>query len=145
MWKNFDLFCSYDKSISTEVLAADEAGASVDLLGYDACTFLAVVGVAGVTLSATHFIELEVQDSADNSSFAAVANAEITDSVTGTNTGTFAKIDASSEADAVFKTTYIGAERYAKAIVNFSGTHGTGTPIAIIAIRHAKHGDNPGV
>ena len=115
------------------------------MLGYDAVTFLAIVGVGGITLTATHFIELEVQDSADDSTFAAVADAELTDSVTGTNTGTFGVINSEATDDALFKTTYIGSERYVMPVVEFTGTHGTGTPVANVAIRHAKHGDNPGV
>ena len=145
MWKNFDLHCAYNLSISAEVLTADEVGASVDMKDYDACTFLAVVGVSGDTLSGSVYIELEVQDSADDSSFAAVADAELTDSVTGTNTGTFSLINDPAEDDVVAKTTYIGSERYVLCNVNVTGTHSNGTPISVIAIRHAKHGDNPGV
>lgn len=145
MWKNFDLFCSYSKVVTAEVLTADTDGSSVDMVDYDACTFLAMVGVSGDTLSGSVYIELEVEESVDDSSFTDVADADLTDYVAGTNDGTFALINDPAEDDVLAKTTYIGSKRYVRPVVNVTGTHTNGTPISIIAIRHAKHGDNPGV
>lgn len=120
------------------VITSDTNCTAVDLLGYGGVTFLALVGESGDTLSGSVYIELEVEDSADNSTFADAANAELSDYVTGTNTGTFAVIDAAAEDDAVYKTTYRGDKRYCRPVVNVTGTHSNGTPIGIVAIRHGK-------
>lgn len=135
MFKDFENNMKYDQVVDPVVISADADGTSVDLLGYEGVTFLVLVGESGDTLGAGVYVELEVEDSADNSTFADCANAEITNAVTGNNTGTFAKIDAAAEDDAVFATTYVGGQRYVRPVINVTGTHTNGIPIGIVAIR----------
>ncbi len=109
--------------------------AAVDLAGYDGCLLIASIGESGDTLGAALHIQCEVQDSDDDSTYAAVADAKLTNTVTGSATGTFCKVDAAAEDDAAFMTQYNGAKRYVKVNVNRTGNHATGTPMSIVAIK----------
>lgn len=125
-----------DQVVDPVVITADANGASVDMVGYNWCTFLALIGESGDTLSGSVKIELEVEESDDDSSFTDVADAELQNYVAGTNDGCFGLIDAAAEDDAVYKGTYRGGSRYVRPVINVTGTHTNGTPIGIVAIRH---------
>ncbi len=140
--KNFDLEHSVSQVHDPDTMTGDADGASVDMVDYDRCTFLALVGASGDTLSATVKVELEVEESDDDSSFTDVADADLTSWVAGVNDGCFGVIDAAAEDDAVYKTTYKGSKRYVRPVINIVGTHSNGIPIGIVAIRHGKHGDS---
>lgn len=135
MFRDFENNMKYDQVVDPVLIKADADGASVDLLGYKGVTFLALVGESGDTLSGTVYVELEVEDSADDSTFADCADTLITNEVAGNNDGTFAKIDAAAEDDDVFATTYTGPKRYVRPVINVSGTHTNGIPIGIVAVR----------
>ena len=126
-------------SVVTATITADTNGTSVDMQGYKSCAFYAVVGNSGDTLSSSVKIELEIEDSPDDSTWTDAADADIradgTTAVTGTNTGTFALIDAPAEDSTVFVGEYTGNERYVRPVINVTGTHTNGTPIGIIAVR----------
>lgn len=114
----------------------DANGTGVDMTGYDRCTFLVDLGESNDTLSGSVKIELEVEESDDDSTYTDVADADLSDVVTGTNTGCFGVIDAAAEDAAIFSTTYKGTSRYVRPVINVSGTHTNGTPLGVIAIRH---------
>lgn len=125
----------HDQVIDPVVLTADADGASVDMQQYEHVAFYALVGESGDTLSGTVYLELELEESADDSTFTDVADADMTNTVTGNNDGTFAKIDAAAEDDAVYMTQYKGSKRYVRPVVNISGTHSNGIPVGILAER----------
>ncbi len=125
-----------EQVVDPAVITSDTDGSSVDLLGYNWVTFLALVGESGDTLSGSVKIELEVEDSDDDSTFADAADADVQGFVAGTNDGCFAVIDAAAEDDATYKCTYKGSSRYVRPVINVTGTHTNGTPIGIVAIRH---------
>lgn len=108
--------------------------AAVDLQGYDGCILIASIGESGDTLGASLHIQCEVQDSPDDSTYTAVADAKLTNTVTGSATGTFCKVDAAAEDDAAYMTQYNGSKRYLKVNVNRTGNHANGTPMSIVAI-----------
>lgn len=136
MLRDFINNLKVDQVVDPVVISADADGASVDLLGYNKVTFLALIGESGDTLSGSVKVELEIEDSADDSSFSDAADADVEGFVAGTNDGCFAVIDAAAEDDAVFKATYHGPERYVRPVINITGTHTNGIPIGILAIRH---------
>ena len=135
MPRDFENNIAHTQLVDPAAATADVTSASVDMLGYGSVAFYVLVGATGDTLDGSNYIELEIQDSADDSTFAAVADVEITNSVTGTNTGTFALINAATEDDAVYMTEYKGSERYVLVEVNVTGTHTNGTPIGVLALR----------
>lgn len=113
----------------------DVNSASVDLKEHDGCLLVVNVGESNDTLSGSVYLELEVEHSDDNSAWSDCANTDISSSVTGTNTGTFAKIDDAAEDATVYSVAYLGRKRYVRVVVNVTGTHTNGTPLAASAIR----------
>lgn len=118
---------------------ADVNSSSLDLRGYEDAVIQFHLGDSADTLSGTNKIELEIEESDDNSNWTDVANADLTNYVTATNPGTVALIDAPTEDQAVFTVGYKGTKRYIRGVVNYSGTHSTGIPVAITGIRKALH------
>jgi len=124
-----------DQVVDPVVITADANGASVDMKGYNSVAFYALIGESGDTLSGSVYIELEVEESTDNSTFTDAPDADVRGSVAGTNVGTFGKIDDAAEDDAVYSCQYIGGQRYVRPVINVTGTHTNGTPIGILAVR----------
>lgn len=120
-------------------LTADVDCTGVDMQAYEDVSFYVLVGESGDTLSGSVMIELEVEESADDSTYTDCADADLSSSVTGTNTGTFAVIDAAAEDDAVFQVQYYGDKRYVRVVVNVTGTHSNGTPIGAISLQTPKY------
>ena len=110
--------------------------AGVDMIGYNALMFIANIGTSGDTLSGSVYLELEVQHSIDDSTWVAATDAMISSSVTGTNTGTFAKIvlagDTQNYTVGVLDPTEF---QYWRVLVRATGTHTNGTPLGVVALK----------
>lgn len=116
--------------------AGDITSTTVDLLGYDSLALYGMVGITAETWSGSVYLELQVEESDDDSTYTAVANADITNAVTGSAVGTFAKMTVSTTDDVqVYMTEYRGSKRYVQVIVNVTGTQTSGTPVAVLAIK----------
>lgn len=124
-----------DQVIDPVVISADADGSSVDMRGYNSVAFFALIGESGDTLSGSVYIELEVEESIDDSSFTDAPDEDVRGYVAGTNDGTFGLIDAAAEDDAVYSCQYTGGKRYVRPVINVTGTHTNGTPIGILAVR----------
>lgn len=134
-----------DKKVS-QVLApavrTADANGEIDRKGYDALTIEANFGAEGVTLSGTDKIEIVIEHSdTSGSGHVAVDAADIivpdnapTGAQAPDSNGTVFVADGNSDIPAVAAFGYKGSKRYVKVTLNFSGTHGTGTPTAITAI-----------
>lgn len=123
------------QSLAPAVRDADANGTGVDLQGFESATVLIDMGAEGITLSTTNKIEIELEHSDDDSTYTDVAAGD----VIGASSGTIATFDANSEIPAVSSVGYIGGKRYIRAVANFSGTHGTGTPVAVSVVKsHAR-------
>lgn len=116
-----------------QVVNADTAISAIDTLGYDQVVVQFHLGNSADTLSGTNKIELEIEHG-DTTTTSDCADTDLSASVTGTNTGTAALIDAPSEDSTTVTVEYIGGKRYIKPVCNFSGTHSTGTPIGITVL-----------
>lgn len=125
------------QTLNPDTYTADNDGqdATVDLQNFGSALIVACVGESGDTLSGSVKIELEVEESDDDTTFTDVADADLTTVVSGTNTGTYAVIDDAAEDDAVYVTSYKGSSRYIGTPVNLTGTHTNGTPIGIAVLR----------
>ena len=128
-----------DQVIDPAVITADTNSTSVDMKDYNSVAFYALVGESGDTLSGSVMLELEIEDSADDTTFADAADADVRNFVAGTNDGTFAVIDAAAEDDAVFLGQYDGNERYVRCVLQITGTHTNGIPVGVIAVRTGKN------
>ena len=127
------------QSIAPAVLDADANGTGVDTKGFENVAIVIDTGVEGITLSGTNKIEFELEHSDDDSTYVDMASADVNGTL-GTN-GLVLTLDANGETPQVSEIDYLGAKRYVRVVANFSGTHGTGTPIAASVIlgkpRHA--------
>lgn len=128
-----------DQVVDPAVHTADADGASVDMQDYERVTFIALVGETGDTLGSGVRLELEIEDSDDDSTFADAADADVVNYVDGANDGCFGVIDAAAEDDTYKICTYIGGSRYVRPVVNLVGTHTNGIPVGIVAIRQGKN------
>ncbi len=118
------------------VLSADTLSAKFDLQDVSDLMLLLSVGVAGDTWSTSNKIEIEVQDSPDDSTYTACADAVISNPVSGaTSTGTMAKLtNSTTHASQIYACAYRGNQRYVKVNINFTGTHSTGDPYEVIGL-----------
>ena len=87
------------------------------------------VGVGGITFSGTNKVEFVLTHSDDNSTYTNVATADVLGAGTVTS-GIIKSLIAAHATAAAYRFGYIGGKRYLKLLADFSGTHGTGTPIA---------------
>lgn len=112
----------------------DANGAAADLQDFQGAMVVAHLGASGDALSGSLKIELELEHSDDNSTFTDCADADLSAAVTGTNTGTFAVVDASGEDSKAYKVGYKGNKRYVRVVYNITGTHTNGTPSSAVII-----------
>ncbi|MFO0906790.1 MAG: hypothetical protein U0835_00220 [Isosphaeraceae bacterium] len=114
---------------------ASANSASVDLQNYDSAAFLLNVGAAGDTWSGTNRVEASLQESDDNSTWTAVADADMLSVVSGGQaTGTFKVFNANAQAGQLYVTGYRGNKRYVRVALTNFGTTSTGTPMDVIAV-----------
>ncbi len=123
--------------IVNAVKNSDTNCTGVTTKGYSETIFLVDMGNSADTLSGSNYIELEVEESDDNSNYTDVANANLVNYVTGNNVGTFAVVNDPAEDSTVFMTGYRGEKLYVRPVISFTGTHSTGTPISVLAIQKA--------
>lgn len=126
------------EAIAPAVLAADNTPAAIDLLDYGAAVLSLHIGVGGITFSSSNKIEFVLTHSDDDSTYTAVtADDLVKDSLAPATitSGIIRSLTAAHAAATLQKLGYIGGKRYLKLLADFSGTHGTGTPIAASVVR----------
>jgi hypothetical protein len=104
-------------------------GLTADLKGYETAVVVFQIGASADTLSGSVLLTLTVQESANDSTWTTVADADLEG---GAN---LIVIDASTEDDVIHVRGYKGGKRYLRAFVDFTGTHTNGTPIAAVIAR----------
>tara|TARA_Y100000593_G_scaffold94776_1_gene195931 strand:- start:3571 stop:4032 length:462 start_codon:yes stop_codon:yes gene_type:complete len=97
------------------------------------------VGESGDTLSSTVKWDYILQDSSDNSTFAAVTDTTRVTYGTVDSSGIFATVDAAAEDDAAYTIGYVGPERYVRVAVTKTGTHTNGTPHGVVGLTAPIH------
>lgn len=142
MLRDVDHGASVAQSLDPIIITADKNGDTVDLQGYSSALIVLNTGISGDTLSGTVYLEYEVEESDDDSVWTDVADADLTRTVAGNNTGTIAKIDDPAEDDAVHISSYIGTKRYIRVVANVTGTHSNGIETSACVVRgHAQVGN----
>lgn len=127
--------------IGAATLAADNTPAAVDLRGYDAAEIVLSIGIGGITFSGSNKVEFVLTHSDDDSVYTAVTDADML-GVENITAGIIKSLVAAHAAAAVYRFGYKGGKRYLKLLADFSGTHGTGTPIGANVLKAAGH-DSP--
>ncbi len=108
--------------------------ASIDRRGYDGCLAVAMIGVSGDTLSGSVKVDVVAQESDDDSTFTAISNANDLIGATPDANGIIATIDDAAEDDVIVKCGYRGSKRYFRLLLDFTGTHTNGVPVAMLGI-----------
>ena len=133
-------------AVTAHGIAADYAQATpaIDKAGFEGVLFVANVGVTSLATFARRSIQIYIEDSDDDLTYAAAADADVLGAVAGAaQTGTFALIDALSKDNKTYRGGYIGDKQYVKCNVNCVGTMTTtGTPISVTALLGKAH-SNP--
>ena len=114
------------------VKAADTNATGIDTKGFNSSMAIVNVGAPGITFSGTHKVDIILEDSSDNSTFAAVTNNNYVTGGTVGSTGIWQTIDANGDCNAAYGIGYVGPERYYRVVLDFSGTHGTGTVFGVV-------------
>ena len=114
------------------VKAADTNATGIDTKGFNSSMAIVNVGAPGITFSTTHKVDILLEDSSDNSTFAAVTDNNYVTGGTVGSTGIWQTIDADGDCNAVYGIGYVGPERYYRVVLDFSGTHGTGTVFGVV-------------
>lgn len=105
-------------------------GVGIDLANYDGAALLACIGDSGDTLSGSVYMTVGFQESdVLGSGYADIAAADLLGGVNNI------VIDAPAEDQVIVARSYIGAKRYVRVLITFTGTHTNGTPIAGIVIK----------
>ena len=119
------------ESLNAIVKDADTNSTGIDTQGANSAMVIVNVGAPGITFSGSNKVDIKLEDSADNSTFAAVTNNNFVTGGTVDSAGIWQTIDANGECNAVYGLGYVGPERYIRVVLDFSGTHGTGTVFGV--------------
>jgi len=120
--------------IAPDIYTADTTPVSVDCTGYDGATVALAIGVGGITFTTTNKIEFKLEHSNDDSTWVAVATADMIGVTVGAGGIIRSLVAAKAAADVVFYR-YQGARLYLRLTADFGGTHATGTGVSAVLIR----------
>lgn len=113
---------------------ADNTPAAVDLRGFNSAVIALSIGVGGITFSGSNKIEFKLTHSDNNSDYSAVTAADVQGVASVGEGGIIKALIAAHASASVTKVGYVGGKRYLKLLADFSGTHGTATPLSAVAI-----------
>lgn len=114
-------------------LSADNTPAAIDIGNFGAALILILVGIGGITFDTTNKVEFKLTHSDDDSTYTAVAQGDVKGVTVGTG-GIIKSLIAAHAAASLTKVGYHGGKRYLKVLADFSGTHGTATPLAVAVV-----------
>ena len=121
-------------AIAAAALAADNTPPAVDLDGFNSAEIILSVGVGGITFSGTNKVEFKLTHSDDDSTYTEVAAADVIGEDSVGSGGIIKSLTSAHAAAAAYRFGYKGGKRYLKLLADFSGTHGTATPISAVVL-----------
>lgn len=133
MSKDISKNMSAVQAIGPAVLDADNTPAAIDLGNFAGAIIAISVGIGGITFTTTNKVEFKLTHSDDDSTYEAVAQADVKGVTVGTG-GIIKSLVAAHAAASITKVGYNGGKRYLKLLADFSGTHSAGTPISAVVI-----------
>jgi len=125
--------------IPAATYAADNTPAAANLIGFEAAEIALEIGAGGITFDSTNKIEFKLTHSDDDSTYTAVESSDLVGAPEVGTGGIIKSLIAAQAAATVEQFGYIGGKPYVKLLADFSGTHGTGTPIAAQVIKGRPH------
>lgn len=127
------------EAIAPEVLTDDNTPAAIDLQGYESAALAIHVGVGGITFTTTNKVEFKLTHSDDDSTYTAVDVDDVEGLSSVAEGGIVKSLIEAHAAATVTQFGYIGGKRYLKLLADFSGTHGTGTPMSAVVVKGNPH------
>lgn len=126
-----------DLAIAPAVYAADNTPAAVDLNMFQSAVVNLSIGAGGITFDSTNKIEFVLTHSDDGTTYTNVTADDINgkDAPSSVTNGIIKSLTAAHATADVSEIGYIGGKRYLKLLADFSGTHGTGTPICATVVK----------
>ena len=115
------------------IRTGDATGTTVDRKGAQSLTFLVHVGVGGITFDGSNKIDVIMEESDDDSSWSACTDADVI-GATSITSGIVKSFVVEHAAAAVYHYGYRGNKRYARVKLDYTGTHGTGTPTSVVGV-----------
>lgn len=131
----------FSQVLDPAVINSDTDGSQIDVQGFRQNVFYFVVGNSADTLNGTNTITLRLYESDTSGAahtdpgYAEVDDADVIVDPDKDSGAYPVVIDGASEDSRGFAIEYKGAKRYLIAVVDFDGTHATGTPIGIVALQ----------
>ncbi len=119
--------------------------AGLDTRGFDSVELIALLGLSGDTLSGSVKVDVIIEDSDDDTTYAPVTDTNLvlvgSDGVAAApdSSGIVATIDDAAEDEIKIRVGYIGPKRYVQLKFDFTGTHTNGIPIAMLGILSHAH------
>lgn len=130
------------KAFGPAALNSDQTAVVIDLQGYHSAVIVLGIGVGGITFDADNNIEFTARHSDDNVSF---SNLTIDDLVgndapasivaSADSKSSIKRLIAAHAAATAYHIGYIGGKRYLELDIEFTGTHGSATPLFVGVIR----------
>lgn len=117
------------QALNPVVATNTKTSSTIDLKGFDSAVIAIAVGQSGDTLSGSVYWTLAILHSDDDSSYSAVAAADLSN---GANS---LVVNSSALDETIYNFGYTGAKRYLRATATPTGTHTNGTPMGIVALR----------
>lgn len=130
-----DLYHKLEQKILAlpQVITSDlTPAAGVELNQCEAVNFDAVVGANGATLDSSNYVEIILEDSADDTTYAAVTTAKYVMGLTPSSLGVVATIDGATDDEQTYRCGYLGPKRFARIRAKVTGA-GVSIPIALLA------------
>lgn len=122
------------QTVNPATITSDTNGTGMDKQGWGSTKHIVNVGESGDTWSGSDYFDIIIQDSADNSTFAAVTDAtKLNGTMTTLASGIVDVFDAEAEDNALSEIEYIGDKRYSRIVIDATGTHSNGTPMSAVS------------
>jgi len=126
------------RGLAPAIRTATALSSACDTQGFESVVARVDIGTFNDTQSGSLYIEAELQESVDNSTYTAVADSDLSfpsgrSTISGHATGTFVQTQTSGNNDVsgVYEVGYRGSKRYLKVNMRLTGTHTNGTPSAV--------------
>lgn len=125
---------SFVSAVPPAAYLADNVPAAIDLLGYDSAVVEIHVGVGGITFTGANKVEFVLTHSDDNITYVPVGQTDVQTATVVTG-GVIRSLIAAHATPSIVKVGYVGNKRWLKLLADFTGTHGTATPLAASVVK----------
>lgn len=122
--------CKFEQVLDPVVATSTQTSSAIAVAGCGELTVIFGFGAEGDTLSGSIYWTCSLQDCDDDSNYVDVADAY----VIGQTTNDIV-VDVGSEAGQCYRIGYIGSKKYVKAVITATGSHSSGTPVYILALK----------